>query len=106
MKGEKFYEKNIFIFAYVAISYILLIGCSVPSSSILRTEKENISKETTLKESVLSRMADTTDWKLTAYETINNFNGISMSVEKETLTANGLTIIFQNTSDKLCMFGD
>jgi hypothetical protein len=49
---------------------------------------------------------DTTDWKQTNYTTVNNFNDVTMSVKKDTLSANGLTAMFQNNSDKTCLYGE
>lgn len=99
-------KKHLFIFVSMVISSFLLIGCSNSSNSILSTVKESTPTETTVKETVLNKSTDETDWKPTTYKTINNFNGVTMSVQKETLSANGLTVMFQNQSDKTCMYGD
>lgn len=99
-------KKYLVIFVSMVISSFFLIGCSNSSSSILSISKESTPTETTVKETVLNKSTDTTDWKPTSYKTINNFNGVTMSVQKETLSADGLTVMFQNQSDKMCMYGD
>jgi hypothetical protein len=99
-------KKYLFIFACMAIGSIFFIGCSNTNNNTSSAVTASIPMETTLKETVLSKVDESTDWKPTAYKTVNNFNGITMSVEKETLSANGLTLIFKNNSDKVCMYGD
>ncbi|WP_164670054.1 immunoglobulin-like domain-containing protein [Virgibacillus doumboii] len=50
--------------------------------------------------------AETTDWEPTIYETVNNFDGVTMIVKKETVSSTGLTVTFKNTSDKQYTYGD
>lgn len=99
-------KKCLFIFVSMVISSFLLIGCRNLNNSILSTVKDSTPAEATVKETVLNKSTDATDWKPTTYKTINNFNGVTMSVQKETVSADGLTVMFQNLSGKMCMYGD
>lgn len=98
--------KKFLSFACMIISSFVLIGCNNASNNISDTVKENIPTENYVKETVLSNSPNTTDWKPTDYKTVNNFDGVTMIVKKETLSSNGLTVIFQNKSDKLCTYGE
>ena len=99
-------KRHLSILACMAISSVLLIGCSNASNSISKTVKETTPTENSAKEIVLSNSPDSTNWKPTNYKTVNNFNGVTMTLKKETLSGNGLTVIFQNKSDKLCTYGE
>jgi len=54
----------------------------------------------------LSGCVETTDWEPTAYETVNNFDGVNMSVNKETISSTGLTVVFENLSDSQCIYSE
>ena len=49
---------------------------------------------------------DTTDWKPTAFETVNNFDGVSMEVRSGTIAPTGLTLTFINQTDSECIYGE
>lgn len=40
------------------------------------------------------------------HETVNNFEGVSMTVKEGTLSSAGLVLIFENNSGKECIYGD
>lgn len=44
-------------------------------------------------------------WKRTVYDTVNNFDGVTMSVMNGKVSARGLTVVLQNRSQKSCMGG-
>jgi hypothetical protein len=67
----------------MAMSLILLSGCGSSSNS-----------------------PKGTDWEPTIYETVNNLNGVTMSVKQGTVSSTGLTVIFDNNSDKQCIYGE
>ncbi|WP_211274594.1 immunoglobulin-like domain-containing protein [Anaerobacillus arseniciselenatis] len=67
----------------VALSLTLLSGCGSSSNS-----------------------PKGTDWKPTMYETVNNLDGVSMIVKEGTVSSTGLTVIFENNSDKQCIYGE
>ncbi len=62
--------------------------------------------ESTLTETVLSESANKTDWKPTPYETVNNFEGVTMIVKKGTESSTKLTVAFENNSNSQCIYGD
>ncbi len=47
-----------------------------------------------------------TDWKPTIYDTVDNFNGVTMTAKEGTVTLTGMTVNLQNNSDKQCVFGE
>ncbi|MDQ0160448.1 immunoglobulin-like domain-containing protein [Alkalibacillus salilacus] len=46
------------------------------------------------------------DWESTTYETVNNLDGVSMSVKEGTASPAGLTVILKNNSEKQCVYGE
>lgn len=46
------------------------------------------------------------NWKPTAFETLNNFEGVSMSIKKETVSSSKLTLVFKNSSNRQCIYGE
>ncbi|WP_456276875.1 immunoglobulin-like domain-containing protein [Bacillus sp. AK128] len=48
----------------------------------------------------------TTDWKPTTYETVNNLDGVTMIAKEGTVSSTGMTVIFENSSDKQCTYGE
>lgn len=51
-------------------------------------------------------MARKVDLKPTDYETINNLEGVTMTVKAETASPNGLVLVLENNSDKECIHGE
>ncbi|MFS0673596.1 immunoglobulin-like domain-containing protein [Ornithinibacillus sp. 179-J 7C1 HS] len=50
--------------------------------------------------------AETKDWEPTKYETANTLDGVTMKVKKETISSTGLTVMFENNSDKRCIYSE
>lgn len=46
------------------------------------------------------------DMEATGFELVNNFDHVSMEVKKEGLSSKGITLIFENNSDKNCIYGE
>jgi len=46
------------------------------------------------------------DWKPTPHDTVNNFDGVTMTVEKRTVTPTGLTLVLENKSSSQCIYGE
>ncbi|MDQ0350940.1 hypothetical protein J2R98_000743 [Alkalibacillus filiformis] len=46
------------------------------------------------------------DWELTKYETVNTLDGVTMDVKEETVFSTGLTVKFENNSDKQCIYSE
>src|SRR5690625_5016975 len=40
------------------------------------------------------------------YKTTNNLEDVTMKVDEQTISPEGLTVIFENNSDKDCIYGD
>ncbi|MGD6894558.1 immunoglobulin-like domain-containing protein [Bacillus infantis] len=49
---------------------------------------------------------ESTDWKPTIYDTVDNFNGVTMTAKEGTVSRTGMTVILQNNSDKQCVYGE
>lgn len=78
--------KKLFCLFYLAISMALLAGCTGNMSSGNSTEEA--------------------DWEATAHENVNNFDDVTMNVKEETVSPTGLTLTFENNSDKQGIYGD
>lgn len=48
----------------------------------------------------------TNDWKTTTNETVNNFFGVSMTIKEGTVSSIGLIVVFENISEKKCIYGE
>ncbi len=92
-------KKYLCLLACLTISLAFLAGCSNYGISAERTE--NNSKET-----ASSQPADTTDWELTSYDTVNNFDGVAMTVKEGTASSTELTVVLENNSDSQCIYGE
>ena len=53
-----------------------------------------------------SQSTDITNWKPTSYKTVNNFNGVIMTIKKGTTSSTGLTVVFKNNSNSQCIYGE
>src|SRR5690606_7025856 len=47
-----------------------------------------------------------TDWEPTPYDTVNNLDGVTMTVNEDSVSPSGLTVIIENNSDKQCTYGE
>lgn len=48
----------------------------------------------------------TNDWESTQYDTVNNFDGVSMTVKEGSVSPTELTVILENNSDKQGIYGE
>jgi len=94
-------KKYQYLFVCTAISLTLLAGCGNHGN---RNSAAGI--ENTLTETVLSQPAETTDWEPTKYETVNNFDGVTMTVKEGTASSTGLKVTFKNNSSSQCIYGE
>ena len=94
-------KKPLCLLACMAINLALLAGCStyVKSTSAVVTEKP-------LTKTVSSESTIITEWKPTPYATVNNLDGVAMTVNKETMSPTKLTVSFKNSSNLQCIYGD
>ena len=49
---------------------------------------------------------ETRDWESTQYDTVNNFDGVSMTVKEGSISPTKLTVIFENNSNKQGVYGE
>jgi hypothetical protein len=92
-------KKYLGLWVCMAISLALLAGCSNDGISAAGSENP-------LKETAQSQSADTTDWEPTSYDTVNNLDGVAMTVKEGTASSTELTVTFENNSDIQCLYGD
>lgn len=93
-------KKHIYLFC-MAINLAFFAGCSTYGNNTSAVLPENTSTKT-----VSSQSVDVTDWKPTPYETVNNFDGVTMTVNKEAVSSTKLTVAFKNKSNSQCIYGD
>lgn len=67
-------------------------------------DSENISFEDI--DNGKGKLEKTSDLKSTEYETVNNLEGVIMTVKEGTVSPNGLVLIHENNSDKECIYGE
>jgi hypothetical protein len=78
-------RKYICLFICMATFLALLAGCKVNDNRI-----STVNTESTEIEKTSSQSTDVTDWNPSTYETVNNFDGVTMTVKKGTATSTGL----------------
>ena len=49
---------------------------------------------------------DTTDMEQTIFESVNNFDGVTMTLKEETVSSTGLTLLLENASSNECVYGE
>lgn len=74
--------KKIYVFLIALSVSILLVACGNGNST------------------------ETKDWESTQYDTVNNFDGVSMNIKEGSSSPTGLTVIFKNNSDKQGIYSD
>lgn len=94
-------KKYLCLVACLAISVALLVGCSNNGDNISAEGTEN-----TVAETVPSKSVDIADWKPAPIETVNNFDGVTMTVKKGTVSSTELTLAFENCSKSQCIYGE
>ena len=94
-------KKYICLFVCMAISLAFLGGCGNYGNS-----NSEVGIENTVTETASSQPAETTDWEPTTYETVNNFNGVTMTVKEGTTSSASLTVAFENNSSSQCIYGE
>lgn len=82
-RGGYLMKKNLFLALTLLVS-VLLVACS------------NGNEDSTA----------VNDWEPTQYDTVNNFDGVSMNIKEGSVYPTGLTVIFENNSDKQCVYSD
>lgn len=94
-------KKYLHLFVCMAISLALLVGCGNNSNSNLAEGTEEVVTGTDSNQST-----ETTDWEPTTYETVNNFDGVTMTLKEGTTSSTGLTVLIENNSSSQCIYGE
>ncbi|SKC81970.1 immunoglobulin-like domain-containing protein [Maledivibacter halophilus] len=94
-------KKYLHLSVCMAISLALLVGCGNNSNSNLAEGTED-----TVTETVSNQPTETTDWEPTTYETVNNFDGVTMTLKEGTVSSSGLTLAIENNSNSQCIYGE
>ena len=50
--------------------------------------------------------SDTNNWDSSPYDTVNNFAGVTMIIDEETLSSTGLKVTFENNSNSQCIYSE
>jgi len=80
----------------------LLAGCKVNDEKMSLANKESLETEKVSRQFV----EEATDWDPSTYETINNLDGVTMTVKEGTASSTGLTVVMENNSDNQCIYGE
>ncbi|AGL03494.1 immunoglobulin-like domain-containing protein [Desulfoscipio gibsoniae] len=94
-------KKYLCLFVCMAISLVFLTGCGNYGNS-----NSSVGTENTVTKTASSQSAETTDWEPTTYETVNNFDGVTMIVKEGTSSSTSLTVYFENKSSSQCIYGE
>lgn len=88
-------KRNMFLVFCIVVTLIALSGCVGSYNSYSAEGIENTAQS-----------AETTDWELTTYDIVNNFNDVTMTVKEGTVSSSGLTVTFEYNSDNQCIYGE
>ena len=94
-------KKYLYSLFCMAIGLTLLSGCETYNDN-----SKVQGNEDTLKEANSNDSADTPNLEPTIYETVNNFDRVTMNVKSGTVSSSGLTVILVNKSDKQVVYGE
>lgn len=94
-------KKYISLFLCTIISFAFLVGCGNQGNS-----NQNIGTENKTEKTDPSKLDETTDWKPTKYETVNNFEGVTMAVKDGIASSTGSTVILKNKSSNQFIYGE
>lgn len=94
-------KKYLRAFSYIVIGLAFLSGCKNYKGNTTNEKDKNI-----ISENESSKNIDTTNWKPTELDNINNLDNVTMTIDKETVSPSKLTVIFKNTTTKQCIYGD
>ncbi|MGI6707280.1 MAG: immunoglobulin-like domain-containing protein [Clostridia bacterium] len=92
-----------YFYLLVGMIIILALFAGCKDDQYFNTSKAT---EKTAKENNSTESPDTTDWSPTTYETVNNLNGVTMTVKQGTVSSTQLTVIIENRSGSDCIFGE
>ena len=98
-------KRDFYLLVCMVMILVLIAGCKNDQKINAAKTKENTA-EKTVKEKDSSQSPYPTDWSPTTYETVNNLNGVTMTVKQGTVSATKLTVIIKNRSDNDCIFGE
>ncbi|GAA0343202.1 hypothetical protein GCM10008967_37050 [Bacillus carboniphilus] len=84
----------------MAISLTILFGCGSKNNSHSAKGTDDF-----LHEANVDPFPETTDWEPTIYKTVNSLDGVTMFVKDGTISSTGLTVTFENHSNKQCVYG-
>ncbi|EEG78627.1 immunoglobulin-like domain-containing protein [Dethiobacter alkaliphilus] len=85
----------------IAVCLLVLVGCNEPDT----TDPNNTPPESADSNSPPESI-DPADLETTPYETVNNFVGVTMTVDQETVSNTGLTVVFENNTERECIYGE
>lgn len=95
-------NKNLLSIISLAFAVILLAGCnsladksSTPDRSIPKVSSESRQAPATVK-----------DLTATKYTKVNDFPGVTMVINEDTVSANSLSVTFRNESGRECTYGE
>lgn len=95
-------KKYISLLLLMIISLISLLGCSNDEASLLELKPvADSSKSQDLKIQNIKA-----NWKTSEYDLLNEVRDVVMEVKEDSLSPQGLTIIFKNESNREIIFGE
>lgn len=95
-------KKKNYLLISMIICILVLSACNNYHTDVLELEQASDSEEE-LKAQLSLRKEN---WEKTQFETISNLTNVSMEIVEDSITPTGLTIVFENKSDKNIVFED
>ncbi|PKM49669.1 MAG: hypothetical protein CVV02_15070 [Firmicutes bacterium HGW-Firmicutes-7] len=84
---------------YVSVSFM---GCSREPKTQIPIDEMNIVNVSIENNEEI----DLTNWEPSEYETVNNFDDVTMIVKKGSESSTKLTVTFENNTNSECIYGD
>lgn len=92
-------KKYLYLFICTLVAFVFLAGCT--NNNSITPQKQNNGTKT-----AKNSAEEITNWEPTAYENVNDFEGVTMTVKEGTVSSTGLTVVFENISDRECIYGE
>lgn len=94
-------KRYLLILALISVSLVVVVGCSnFDHISSADGQQNNAAGNAS------SRPDEATDWEPTNFQTVNNIDGITMTVKEGAASATGLTVTFENNYGGQCIYSE
>jgi len=89
-----------YLFVCILIAFVFLAGCTNSNGNLAPKMQDGGAKTSE------NNAEEKADWQPTIYDNVNDLDGVAMTVKEGTVSSTGLTVVFENSSDRDCIYGE